>query len=612
MTNFFTRIRLIFVPFLVIAFSYIAIYTLLDYIFVIRMELPVNEELVHYWLAVGLVFIPLLIWLRPRLRLLSLNDKKGNLPFLYQFIAAFAILAPTIVAQDYMTTATGKLTILNKAGEIGRQPLTKYFELKQHFIDKQHIAVHERTEVSGRNNEDLTFYIDVVCPILDAQPKTDSLLRLPFPNEKQPLVVVNGRRADSSMNLRTLKRSDIASVTVLKGKEADAIYGAAAKYGVVIITTKRSLAQILESDTTAIPRAWLGIEFTKEMNNNLSRDEENSKFKAFEAATDTEFSHKNLDSFVYLDRIGVNDRRKAYLKALDSKFSSLPAKPVIFEAKTEPFEARNGEKSGWIFKSFGIGALVWLIMILIPKLKTEEIDNLPENVLMANLAAGYKATQVFGNKSKFQVTAIIVALNVSVFLAMVFSGLGFLSFEPSDMLKWGGDFRPLTYDGQWWRLITSTFVHQGLMHLLLNMYGLFFAAIFVEPALGKMRYASTYLICGIVASIASMWWHNDAVAVGASGAIFGLYGVLVAMLITNKAGLKKKKPLLIFSLVFIGLNLAMGLKGNTDNSAHIGGLLTGLIIGCLFSFFGGLLGNKNEDIGMADTNHLGGAREQTV
>ena len=587
MTNFSTRIRLIFIPFLAIALGFMGVYTLLDYVFIIRLEMPVSDDLVHYWLIFGLIWIPLLIWLRPRLKLLALKDKKGNLPFLYQFIAAFAIVIPTLIAQDYLTTATGKLTVLDKIGDLKTQRLTKYFELRQHFVDKRHIAVHERAEVSGRNNEDLTFYIDVVCPILDQPPKADSVLRL-TQTIQRPLIILNGRSADSSMNLRMLKRSDIASITVLKGKKALAIYGTAAKYGAVIITTKRSLTQIFASDTAAIPRAWLGIEFSKEMNNNLSREEKNSRFKTFASSIDTEFSHKNLDSFTYLDRIGTNDRRKAYLKALNSKFSSLPTNPVIFEAKNEPFEARNGGKLSWIFKSFGIGALVWLIMIMIPGLKTEEIEKLPENALATDMTAAYKALRVFGNSSKFQVTAFIVAINVLVFLLMVFSGLGFLSFQAPDLVKWGGNIRSLTTGGQWWRLLTSVFVHGGLMHLLLNMYGLFFAAIFIEPVLGKLRYAWVYLVCGISASVASIGWHDNVVAVGASGAIFGLYGVLIALVTTNKLGLKKKSGLLTFSLIFIGINLLSGLRGNIDNAAHIGGLAAGILLGYSISLFGNL------------------------
>ena len=173
--------------------------------------------------------------------------------------------------------------------------------------------------------------------------------------------------------------------------------------------------------------------------------------------------------------------------------------------------------------------------------------------------------------------------------------MGFLDFDARDLVTWGGDYRPLTFGGQWWRLLTSIFVHAGLMHLLLNMYGLFFAAIFLEPLLGKTRYAIAYLICGIAASIVSMSWHPATVAIGASGAIFGLYGVLVALLTTNKVEIAGKKGLLLFSLFFIVINLVTGLAGNIDNAAHIGGLLSGLVIGYCYFFFTSLPEKKEKN-----------------
>jgi rhomboid protease GluP len=125
--------------------------------------MPLSEDLVHFWLPFTLPWIPVLVWLRPRIRLLILKNKKGNLPFLYQFAAAAAIAIPTVIAQDYIGTATGKLTVLANVSEISGKPLTKYYELKRYFIDKRHVLVYRRSAVSGKNNECLDFYIDVAC-----------------------------------------------------------------------------------------------------------------------------------------------------------------------------------------------------------------------------------------------------------------------------------------------------------------------------------------------------------------------------------------------------------------------------------------------------------------
>lgn len=540
MKNFKTRFRFIYVPFLVVALGFIASYSLLNYILVIRLEMPLNEDVVNIWLAFVLPWVPLLIWLRPRIKVLILQDKKGNLPGLYLFVAWLAIAAPTILTQTYLPKAVGQLTVLNKISEIKNRPLTRYYELKRYFIDKRHVAVYKRSEVTGKNSEYLTFYIDVACPIFDSIPGTDSALTL--------------------------------------GKMAD---------------------------------GWLGIEFSHHLSNNISDEGKENEFRDFGAQADTEFMQKNLHDFVYLDRIAMSNRKKGYLKALNKTVTNLPTKPIIFEAVNAPFEARNGDTLGWIFKAFGIGGLVWLIMILIPKLNTAEIDKLPENALAADISSAAKSLSVFNYSSRFQITAIIVGLNMLVFLVMVFAGLGFISFDGKDLLNWGADFRPLVAGGQWWRLITCVFVHGGLMHLLMNMYGLFFAAIFLEPVLGKLKYASAYFACGILSSLASIWWHPATVSVGASGAIFGLYGVLTALLTTNKIGLRSKKSLLIFSLFFIGINLVLGLRGGIDNAAHIGGLLSGLVMGYLYSFFGNLPDPDEEKTGI-ETDEQNTMSEQST
>jgi membrane associated rhomboid family serine protease len=167
---------------------------------------------------------------------------------------------------------------------------------------------------------------------------------------------------------------------------------------------------------------------------------------------------------------------------------------------------------------------------------------------------------------------------------MVFSGLGLMSFNASDLLAWGANFKPVTTDGQWWRLFTSIFLHGGLMHLLANMYALLFIGIFLEPQLGKTKYLLVYLFTGIVASLTSLWWHDATVSVGASGAIFGLYGVFLGLLLTK--ALPKafaNKAFLTSILLFVGYNLLMGLSAGIDNAAHIGGLLSGLIVGFILS-----------------------------
>ena len=103
--------------------------------------------------------------------------------------------------------------------------------------------------------------------------------------------------------------------------------------------------------------------------------------------------------------------------------------------------------------------------------------------------------------------------------------------------------------------------------------------------LGKVKYITAYLCTGIIASVVSLWWHKDGInSAGASGAIFGLYGLFLALLTTNLIPKQMRQPLLQSIVIFVVYNLAYGMKGGVDNAAHVGGLISGFIIGYIYVF----------------------------
>ena len=121
------------------------------------------------------------------------------------------------------------------------------------------------------------------------------------------------------------------------------------------------------------------------------------------------------------------------------------------------------------------------------------------------------------------------------------------------------------------------------MHLLANMAGLLFAGVFLEPVLGRSKFLFVYLLTGVLASCASIVWYSATVSVGASGAIFGLYGLMLALLLTKVFPPVLGKAFLVSTLIFIGYNLLMGLSGGIDNAVHIGGLVSGFVVGLMVS-----------------------------
>jgi rhomboid protease GluP len=186
----------------------------------------------------------------------------------------------------------------------------------------------------------------------------------------------------------------------------------------------------------------------------------------------------------------------------------------------------------------------------------------------------------------YLVTPLLVYANVLVYVAMVITGIDALHPTAKSLFLWGGNLRPAIADGQWWRLLSYMFLHGGAMHLIMNMFALLYIGMFLEPLLGKFRFTAAYLLTGVCAGLLSITFHANSVGVGASGAIFGMYGVFLSMLTTNHIQRTLRKTMLRSILFFVLLNLLYGMEGNVDNAAHIGGLVSGLAIG--YAYYPGI------------------------
>jgi len=182
-------------------------------------------------------------------------------------------------------------------------------------------------------------------------------------------------------------------------------------------------------------------------------------------------------------------------------------------------------------------------------------------------------------------TIVLIALNTLVYAIMAVQSRKFLAFDPSLLINWGANSGALTSGGQWWRLLTSTFEHGGLLHIALNMWCLYNLGWLAELLFGRARFTLLYLMCGVGGSLGSICWRGNGISVGASGAIFGIAGALIpAMMLHSNPQLRAVlKGHLTSIALFVFYNLAFGaaIRG-TDNAAHVGGLLTGLVLGAAF------------------------------
>jgi rhomboid protease GluP len=238
------------------------------------------------------------------------------------------------------------------------------------------------------------------------------------------------------------------------------------------------------------------------------------------------------------------------------------------------------------------------------------IDSIPDNqfISLDNPPMGYKEKlrgflSAFTPTKNYFITPILVLVNIAVYiishvimialiLAMTITaaqhhatGPRYLINSIEDIyLSLGFSSRTQVLNGQVWRLITNTFLHFSLLHIAGNMVILIYIGSLLESKLGKWKYLALYLLTGICASITSVVWHDHGVSAGASGAIFGLFGILLALLSTKFYEGNARRALLISTVIFVAYNI-IPLGKRVDHAAHFGGLIAGYLFG-LIAYWG--------------------------
>lgn len=185
--------------------------------------------------------------------------------------------------------------------------------------------------------------------------------------------------------------------------------------------------------------------------------------------------------------------------------------------------------------------------------------------------------------TKTPVSAWLLSANIVMFAVMVLMSGPMTIYMPSQetLIKLGALSVTTTYGGQEWRMLSSMFLHFGLLHLLFNMYMLWYVGPAVERFFGSLKFLTIYMFAGLGGSISMLFWNPAEVGVGASGAIFGIFGGLLAFFQARKSdfppGLFKSNMAAL--VIFLLFTLMVGfVQPNIANSAHLGGLVFGYVV----------------------------------
>ncbi len=332
-------------------------------------------------------------------------------------------------------------------------------------------------------------------------------------------------------------------------------------------------------------KTWIGVSFSENFSNRAFDDKEEQKIKIdnFINTCISKFEDYQFQT-TYLRNLKYSDSRKDYYSAIETtKLNVDKNELIIFEEEEGTYETRTGSRFIWLMIILFSVNLIWFLLIFFPQLNASEVRKLGSIKEKGIRRKKYKEILLIFTPTKNNwATPVILDLNIIVFVIMIYSGVGFMEPQAKELIEWGANFKPSTIDGQWWRLITSIFIHVGLIHLVFNMLALFYIGSFLELSIGSKKFMIIYLLTGLIAGITSLIFHDFTISVGASGAVFGLYGLTLSLMVLKYLD-KKLTPMIWVSVtLFVALNLIMSFSGGVNLAAHLGGLLAGFIIGIIY------------------------------
>ncbi len=172
------------------------------------------------------------------------------------------------------------------------------------------------------------------------------------------------------------------------------------------------------------------------------------------------------------------------------------------------------------------------------------------------------------------VSMVLIGINVLAFLIQIATG-----DRVSDIYQYGAMQGIIVADeGNYWRLLTAAFLHAGVLHIAFNMYALYLFGPYVERALGTARFVVAYLTMAVASSVFVYWLTEpQIVTIGASGAVFGLFGLALVLLIRTGQDVRGL-------LVLLAINAFISLQGNISWQGHLGGFITGTLLGVALAY----------------------------
>lgn len=321
---------------------------------------------------------------------------------------------------------------------------------------------------------------------------------------------------------------------------------------------------------------WICKKYHTSTGSRKDKIEMNRQFNDYAEYADSDFKRRDFVNSPCYERLRYSEERIRAVEAIHKMLPQMDEKNIVI---LEPQSKLPGENKGTFLKgiiiSLCVGVILQLVLLALAEPKLKPLKGKTTKSKFLNPAIkkpvlGFRLP--FKENKNHIVTLVLMLINIIMFIVMIFGGVDVMSPFAPDLLKFGALSLDTVNGGEWWRITTSLFLHGGIVHLVANMFNLMLIGLITEQYIGRLKYTTIYFLSGIVGNVISLWFNPYGVCVGASGAIFGLFGAGIVMTLTSK----KQRNLLPIIAILGGLGLFAGfITPGVNNSAHIGGLLSG-------------------------------------
>lgn len=338
---------------------------------------------------------------------------------------------------------------------------------------------------------------------------------------------------------------------------------------------------------------WLGSYYYTSFDNRAAESIKDRRYSEFIDDSRYRYETQNFSNINYFKKLKSSNERSGYLHAIKKSDEPDVSPPLVLVPETGLFVDSLERNLVWGFGSFAIGMGLCLLLILAANIDDRELKVTQEKVKKKVKTQVKKSDPVsnvskdlvalFRKNKKRPATLVLMLACIGAFILTVFMGMNVFAPLSSQINEAGGLTTDALQAGKHWRVLTSLFVHVGIMHLVMSLFMLFVIGYILEPVLGAVRFTVVFFICGICSNILGVLYYDINMA-GSYNAILGLFGFAIALIACGIFNKHQRQWYGIIIIIFLGINIISMFASFINHLNYIGYHLLTLLIGIVLGF----------------------------